>query len=178
MYYLINILIVIGSLLILAMLWAIVGVRHLRFLKEGVDEHWELIDEKLRKRQGLIPNMIETVRMFTKDEEELIKTLMKERMLAAKEYMPTANKIIYEYDITKTINDLFNLGNKYEALKMDTNFLELRKEIDDVENILEERTTTYNDMIRQYNRHLNSIILKPLAKIFGFQPANIFEIEK
>lgn len=178
MYYLINILIVIGSLLILAMLWAIVGVRHLRFLKENVNEHWELIDEKLRKRQGLIPNIIETVRMFTKEEEELVKKLMKERMLAAKEYLPTVNKIGFEYDLTLTINDIFNLGNKYEDLKMDTNFLELRKEIDDVENILEQRTTTYNEMIRQYNKNIDSFILKPLAKIFGYQPANIFVVEK
>jgi LemA protein len=178
MEYLVNILIVIGSLIILSMLWAIVGVRHLRFLKEGVDEHWELIDEKLRKRQALIPNMVETIRMFTKDEEELIKNLMKERMLAAKEYFPTAKKIEYEYDITQTINDFFNLANKYSDLNMDTNFLELRKEIDDVESILEQRTTTYNEMIRQYNKHLNSFILKPLGKIFGYHSANIFEVEK
>jgi len=178
MDYLVNILIVIGSLIILAMLWAIVGVRHLKFLKVSVDEHWELIDEKLRKRHGLVPNLVETIRMFTKDEEEIVKKLMKERMLAAKEYLPTAKKIEYEYDLTRTINDIFNLGNKYSDLRMDTNFLELRKDIDDVEAVLQERTTTYNEMIRQYNRHINFIILKPLAKIFGYNPANIFEVEQ
>jgi len=178
MEYLVNILIVIGSLVILSILWVIVGVRHLKFLKINVEEHWELIDEKLRKRHALVPNIVETIRMFTKDEEELIKKLMKERMVAAKEYFPTANKIVYEYDITKTLNDVFNLGNKYKDLNMDTNFLELRKEVDDIESVLVERTTTYNTMIRQYNKHINLFILKPLAKIFGYKPANIFEVEQ
>jgi len=33
-------------------------------------------------------------------------------------------------------------------------------------------------MIRQYNKHINLFILKPLAKIFGYKPANIFEVEQ
>ncbi len=173
----INILILISTVLFLLFLWAIVGVRHLKYLKNGVKEQWELIDERLRKRHNLIPNLIETVRVYIQDQEVLFEKLIIDRMNAAKEYSPDLKKIEHEHELTATIKQVVNLGGGVEGLAKDTNFLELTKEIEDIGKDVELKVGKYNEMVRYYNRHRNMILLMPVAAVFKFGVMNIFEVE-
>lgn len=169
--------IIVGAIVFLCALWAVVAVRHLKGLKMQVDDEWELIDEELRKRQSLLPNLIETVRMFVKDKEELLEKMIADRMRAAKEYSRDVMKIEYEHELSIVINEVIALGRENPALKKDTNFLELRTEIDEIESDLEEKVKHYNEMVRYYNSHRNMAILRPIASVWKFGVMNIFEVE-
>lgn len=173
-----NLFLIIGAVVVLFLLWIIVGIRHLKYLKKEVTDQWKLIDESLRRRSDLTPNLIENVRRFTNKEEQLIEQVIAQRTLAEKDSNPGEEKIEYEYDLTHGINDLFNLKTKYPELASDTNYLELRKEIDDLETNVEDKTNKYNEMVRYYNTHRNMTILRPLAWIFSYKMINIFEVEK
>lgn len=173
---LVNILIIVSAAVLILLLWIVVGVRHLRRLRKEIRGQWEILDEGLRKRHDLIPNLIETVRMYDKEQENLIERIIKERTEAEKEYYSGVNKIEYEYDLTSSINQLFELGEGKE-LGRDTNFLELRKEIRDIEKNVEEKTKKYNEMVRYYNKQRGFVLLKPIAFVFGFKVENIFEFE-
>ncbi len=173
----VNISIIVGAVVFLAALWSVVAVRHLKSLKGQVDEQWELIDEQLRKRQSILPNIIETVRMFTKDKEELLEKMIAARIKAAKEYSRGVEKIEYEHDLSMVINEVIRLEKENVGLAKDTNFLELKTEIDELENDLEEEVKLYNEMVRYYNGHRNLAVLRPIASVWKFGILNIFEVE-
>ncbi|MFA7685254.1 MAG: LemA family protein [Candidatus Gracilibacteria bacterium] len=173
-----NLAVIISAIIVLTALWIIVAVRHFRHLKEELNEQWELLDESLRKRYDLIPNLIETIRGFTNAEEVLIEKVIQDRQKVVKEYSKGMERIILEHDFTHDINDLLNLGKKYQELSADTNYLELRKEIDDLENNIEDKNNRYNEMVRYYNKHREAFILKPIAFVWRFKAETIFEVEK
>lgn len=174
----INILIIASAIILILLLWLVVGFRHLKHLKLAVKDQWEFVDEDLRKRQSLVPNLIETVRIYDQTREELIEKVIATRYKAAKEYNPGARKIEYEHDLSATINELVALGAGVAGLGSDTNFLELKKEIDDLEKNIEERTNKYNGMVRYYNTHRRILFLQPLAGLFRFGAEDIFEMER
>lgn len=168
----INILILSSTVVFLLALWIIAGVRHLKYLKKEIAEQWELIDEQLRKKQNLLPNLIETVRTCVKDQEVLLEKMILDRMNAAKEYFAGIKKIEAEHELSLVIKQVLELGKANASLGKDTNFLELRKEIYDIGKDLEMKAGKYNEMVRYYNNHRNMIILRPLAGIFKFEMMN------
>jgi len=169
-------LVIISTVIFLLLMWGIVGYRHLSHLRREIFGQWEVLDEGLRKRHDLLPNLIETVRVHA-SKVELFQKLIDERSLAMREYRPGAKKIEYEHDLSKRIDEVFSLGSENGELSKDTGFLELHKEIDDLEQNIEEKSKRYNKMVREYNSHRKYAILKPLAGVFGFKVANIFEVE-
>ncbi len=173
-----NILIVVSAVVFIVLLWTIIGFRYLKGLKKQIAEQWEKVDEKLRKRQDLIPNLIETLRMYDQNQEVLIKNLIEQRMRAAKEYFAGPKKIEYEYDVSKSIGEIFGLAVGNKNFGSDTNFLELKKEIEDLMTGIEEESKKHNEIVRKYNQQKDSWILAILAKVFGFKEADIFEGER
>ncbi|MFH1533696.1 MAG: LemA family protein [Nitrospirota bacterium] len=174
---LINILIIGSAIVLVLVLWVIVGVRHLLGLVQRIREEWEVVDESLRKRHDILPNLIETVRGFATDQESLLQDMIDKRVRAAKSYGASGKKIEYEHDLSKVIDKVIGLGRNFQELSKDTNFLELRKGIDDLEIQIEEKSKNYNVMVRYYNRHRSGISLRPLAAIWGLKAENIFEVE-
>ncbi|MFA6917659.1 MAG: LemA family protein [Candidatus Gracilibacteria bacterium] len=173
-----NLAVIIGAVVVVTFLWIIVGIRHLRYLQQELLEQWELIDEVLRKRYDLIPNLIETIRKFVNSEEILIESVIQDRQKVAKEYSKGMERIVLEHTFTHDINELINIGTKSPELTADTNYLELRKEIDDLEQNIENKTDRYNEMVRYYNKHRETAILKPISVVWRFRPETIFEVEK
>lgn len=173
----IDIIIVAISVIFLLILWMVVGVRHLSHLKQSIDIQWEVVDDRVRKRHNFLPALIETVRVHDLGKEQLEEQMIKERIKAAKEQLPGAKKIEYEHDLSMTIKKMLGLGKENNELMKDIYFLELKKNITDVEQEIEVRTKKYNEMVRRYNKNRAAFYLIPLAAIFGFKVMNIFEIE-
>lgn len=151
--------------------------RHLKHLKLAILEEWELVDESLRKRHDLLPNLVETVRIYSQQKEELLEKLILERQVAAKERGAQLTKIEAEHILSGRIDKILAMGKEISELGKDTNFLELKTEIDDLEQAIEMKVNKYNGMVRYYNGHRKIILLLPIAAIFGFGNVNIFEFE-
>lgn len=175
---LVNILILISAVVVLLLLWLIIGIRHLKHLRGEITQQWELVDEGLRKRQDLIPNLLETVLVFVPTEEKLLDQVIQERQRAAREYMPGIRKIEFEHDLSSSIGKIFDMRKSSRDLATDTNFLELRKEISDLSENVHEKTKKYNEMVRYYNKHRKSFLLNPIARVFKYGNLDIFEIER
>lgn len=173
----INFLIILSSVVVLLVLWVVVGVRHLKSLRAEIGQEWELTMDSLRKRQDLLPNLVETIRVYDKNQEAIIEELIAERINAAKEYFPGAKKFEYEHTLSSVIGKLIDLGSGNSELGMDTNFLELKKEISDISANIQVKSRQYNEMVRYYNRHINLFLLRPIALVFHFEVLDIFEFE-
>jgi len=175
---LVNILIVVTAVLLILVMWIIVGVRHLRHMKESTKDGWEELDEKLRHRHDLVPNLVETIRVFNDQQERLLGKLIKQRSEAAREYSASGKKIEKEHDLSSTIDQVIDLGRIYKDLSLDTNFLEIRREIDDLEAEIEKESEKFNKVVRGYNKATKSVALRPLSALLKLKPENIFEFEK
>ena len=172
----VNISIIVGAIVFLCALWAVVAVRYLKTLKKQIDEQWELIDEQLRGRQSLLPNLIETVRVYFKDKEELLEKMIVARIKAAKEYSRGIQKIEYEHDLSLIIEEVKDLKKENQEFSKDTNFLELKTKLHEIGNDLNEKVKQYNEMVRHYNGHRNSMMLRPIANVYKYGILNIFEV--
>jgi len=173
----INILIISSAIIIFIILWMFSVKFYLDNLKKRTQEYWQLIEIALAKRYDLMPNLIETVRKYTDKQGAMLERLINVRHKAIEYKDLNATKIELEYDLTRVINKIIDLGRTFKDLSLDTNFLELRKEIDDLEKNLEEKSSQYNEMVRSYNRARKSVFTRLWAKIFKHYPLNIFEIE-
>ncbi len=158
-------------------LWVIVGFRHLKGLKIAIEENWELVDESMRKRHDLLPNLLETLRIYTQAKEELAEKTILQRSQAAHQNGPSILKIELEHDLSTYINEILNVGKEISEFGKDTTYLELKTEINDIEKTIETKVKKYNEMVRYYNNHRKAVFLLPIAALFKFGNINIFEFE-
>lgn len=166
------------ALIAFIVLWLAIGFKHLKNLQKEIVQYWEDLDELLRKRQDIVPNLIETVRQYIQNHESEIENLITLRMLSAKQYFPGAEKIMHEHELSAAINQLFAWRKENPELGRDTNFLEVKKEIEELGDKIEIRTRDYNEKVRYYNESLDKFYLKLIKLLFGFKRADIFEFEK
>lgn len=159
------------------LLWIVVGVRHLKYLKSELAAKWEDVSDILRKRHDIVPNLIETLKFHSQSHGELISKLIAIRQKASREYNNGAKKIEYEYDLSTTIKELLDLHKQLPELARDTNFLELRTQLDYLGSEMKTKSDEYNESIRQYNKNIKFVLLRPLAAVLRHETANIFEIE-
>lgn len=169
--------VLIGLGLILIFLWILIGRKHFISLNKALTEQWLLLEDQINIRHDLIPNLIETARMFGQSRENLFQELIRKREIAMRISDPSAEKIVCEYDLAQKINEVLNLEKEIEILGKDTNFLELKGEFKDVSLELEAKNNRYNEIVRTHNRQRKNFLLLPISLIFGFKERNIFEME-
>jgi len=151
-----------------------VGVKHLKALQSEILMKWKLLDIKIKLRHNVVPNLVETIRKYTLTEDH--SSIITSRANAMREYYPGGKKFEYEYDLTVEIERILEYGDNHESIKFNTNFLELRKEINDLMTEMETLSQEYNEKVRKYNKDLRLVILRPVAFFFRFKLVHIFDI--
>ena len=162
---------IIGTIL---SIWFFVGIRHFKALQNEILLKWKLLDIKIKMRHNIIPNLVETIRKYTLTED--YDSILTSREKAMREYFPSGKKFEYEYDLTVEIERILDYGDNHESIQFSTNFLELRKEFKDLISEMEILSNEYNKKVRNYNKSLKIILLRPVAFLFRFKFVNIFDI--
>lgn len=173
--------IIFGVVIILIFLFS-VAVIHIRSLRDDINIRWYNLIDKLQYRQDLVPNLIETVRLFIPQNEipqhnDLISQIIEIRSRAGKNTKASAEKIVVEHNLSDHLKKLFDLGLKYPEFAKSTNFLELKKELSDIRADIEKLSDEYNQKVR----HHNNVIKRPYniapAFLLRYKRKQIFEFE-
>jgi|GEM_PF-2378099 hypothetical protein len=173
-----------GSVLFLVVLWIAVGARHMGLLRKSASGSWEFADEKVRKRHDVAPILAEVLRTGIGEEngkgelEKLILGMVEARNQARLIIVASGDKTEKEYDFSKTLVDLIRFGDIREILSKDVRFLELKKELEDLNCDIENRAKEYNESVRTYNSKRATVLYKPVGFLFRFRQKKIFEFEK
>jgi LemA protein len=148
-------------------LMLVVGIyNRLQQLNILTQEAWSGIDVQLKKRFDLIPNLVETVKAYAKQEEKIFTEVAKLRsgMMAA-ETPQELGKL--EGELRGTLKTLFAVAENYPELKSDQNFLQLQSALQEIETEIESARRYYNGVVRDLNTQL---IVFPNNFIAGFFP--------
>ena len=123
-------------------------------LKNKVEEAWATIDVYLKKRYDLIPNLVETVKGYSKHESETLQKVVAARNVAigAK---TAEEKMEAEKQVAGSLRTLFTaVSESYPELKANTNFLDLQTQLKTLESELESSRRYYNGVVKSFNTKL------------------------
>jgi len=164
-------------ILAIIIFWLILTYNGLITLKNRAKEAWSDIEVQLRRRYDLIPNLVETIKGYAAHEREVFEkvTEARARAIGAKTMKEHSEA---ENFLNSTLKTLFAVAENYPDLKASQNFLELQRELRDTEDKIQAARRFYNTNIRDLNIKIESFPSNIIAKIFGFQKLEFFEIEE
>ena len=140
-----------------------------------IKEAWSGIDVQLKRRHNLIPNLVESVKGYSSHERNLFEEITKKRAEASK-VESIKDKAPAESDLSGMLKNLFVVAENYPDLKANQNFLDLQKQLVDIEDQLQYARRYYNGAVRNYNITVESFPSNIVAGIFDFKQDNFFEI--
>ncbi len=167
-------LIVILAIIVVIILWVIATYNSLISLKNRVKDAWSQIDVQLKRRFDLIPNLVETIKGYTKHESETLENVVKARNNYLSATLPE-DQMKADGELTQAINKLFALTESYPDLKANTNFTDLQEQLKETENKIAMSRQFYNDIVMQYNNKVEMVPSNIVASIFKFQKQAFFE---
>ena len=146
-------------------------------LRNHVRESWSGIDTELKRRYDLIPNLVETVKGYAQHERELFERVTEARNRALASNGSPASQARDENAFVATLRSLFAVVENYPDLKASQNFLKLQEELANTEDRIQAVRRFYNGNVRDYNNRIEVVPSNLVARLFGFQMEEFFEIE-
>ena len=166
--------IIIIAVVVIILIYFIATYNGLVNLKNKVKDGWAQIDVLLKRRNDLIPNLVETVKGYAKHEQSTLTEVINARNKAVnagnkEEEMQAAS------ELTKALGNLFALSESYPDLKANTNFLDLQNNLKETEDKISYARQFYNDNVMAYKNKLEMFPSNIVASMFGFKPEAFFE---
>lgn len=165
------VLIVLGVLLLIVLLvgGSLMGTRNqLVVLRESVNGAWSQVDVDLQRRADLIPNLVETVKGYAKQEQEVFGAIANARSALLNARNPQ-EKIAANQSLDSAIGRLLVVVENYPQLKSNENFLRLQDELAGTENRIAQSRRRYNEAVQRYNTEIEKFPNNIAATLFGFQ---------
>ena len=145
-----------------------VGIRNnLVTEKEAVNAAWSQVDVALQRRADLIPNLVETVKGYDKNESGIMEALANARAALLNAKTPQ-EKINANSQLDGAIGRLLVVVENYPNLKANENFLRLQDELAGTENRIAVERRKYNETVREYNTQIQLFPNNIVASMSGF----------
>ena len=164
-------LIVVGVLVLLGLLlfMPLMSARNeLVTEREGVTGQWSQVENVIQRRADLIPNLVETVKGFAKQEQSVIDSVTRARAALGGARTPE-EKIAANDQIGGAISRLLVITENYPQLKSNENFMALQNELSSSENRISVERRRYNEVLQKYNTDIQVFPKNIAASMFGFQ---------
>jgi LemA protein len=168
-------LIVLG-IIVLLVIWVMGMYNGLVRLRNQVKNAWSQIDVQLKRRNDLIPNLVETAKGYMKHERETLESITKARTQAM-QAQGVAESAKAEGQLSEALSKFMLVVENYPDLKASQNFLALQEELTTTENKVGFARQFYNDQVQQFNTRIESVPTNILANMFGFKQSEFFQIE-
>ena len=177
---LIVVVLIVGALFFVVIIGYAVSIyNRLISRRAKVGESWSGIEVQLKKRHNLIPNLVSTVKGYTTHEQDTLEKVINARNKAASAGNEGAAKSsMAEGFLTGALKQLFALSESYPDLKASVNFIELQKELSELETSIEKARRYYNGTVRDLKITIESFPSNLVANYFDFETADFFELDE
>jgi len=144
-------------------------------LDETVKASWAQVENQLQRRYDLIPNLVETVKGFARQEKEVFIGVTEARSkVAGANNIP--DKIKANNELSGALSRLLLVVERYPDIKSNQNFLRLQDELAGTENRIAVERRRYNETVKTFNVKIRSFPENLFAGMFGFTKAAFFEV--
>ena len=167
---------ILGVVIILLIIAVIICYNDLVVARNKVQELWGSIDVQLTRRFDLIPNLVETVKGYTKHEEETL-TKLTELRTSWNSVKSSEEKIKLNSELSSSLKSVFAVVENYPDLKANETFLQLQSELKNTEDKIASARNTYNSAVNVYNTKIDVIPSNIVASLFHFSKAELFSVE-
>ena len=157
--------------IILLVLFIVASYNGLVRARMQTRESWSQIDVQLKRRNDLLPNLIETVKGYGKYEQTTLEKVTKLRNQVANASSPVEAMQASDA-LSRQVSGIFAVAENYPDLKANTNYLQLQEELTNTENKISYSRQLYNSVTSNYNIKLQTFPSNLVAGIFGFKSAD------
>jgi LemA protein len=153
---------------------AVVLYNRLVRLRNTVGSSWSDIGVLLKKRYDLVDNIVETVKGYAVHERGTLVGVTEARARAAHASTP-ADAARAEGVFGQSLGSLWAVAEQYPDLKANAGFLDLQRQLRELEDQVEHARRYYNAVVRDYNSLTESFPANVIAGAFGFTRSEFFE---
>jgi LemA protein len=136
---------------------------------EAVKTSGSQVDIGLQRRADLIPNLVETVKAYAKQEQTVFGDIAKARSQLLNAGTPE-QKISANAQLDGALGRLLLIVENYPQLKSNENFLRLQDELAGTENRIAVERQRYNDTLKDYNVYVQQFPNNVFASSLGYKP--------
>jgi LemA protein len=150
------------------------GYNRMVAMRESIDAAWAQVENQLQRRNDLIPNYVETVKGYAKQETTIFTEIANARARlggagSIQERMDASNQM------TSALSRLLVIIENYPQLKSSENFMRLQDELSGTENRIAIERQRYNEAARTYNIRIRQFPANLVASSFNFGAQPLFE---
>ena len=168
---------IILGVLALIVIFVIVSYNGLVKNRMQTKEAWSQIDVQLKRRNDLLPNLIETVKGYAKHEQETLTQViaMRNQIANMGSDVSPQEKMEASNQLSGALKTVFALAESYPDLKANDSFLNLQEELTNTENKISYARQLYNSSVARYNISIQSIPTNIIAGFGGFTKEEMLE---
>jgi LemA protein len=159
------------------------GINTIPTLEEQAKAQWSQVQNQYQRRAELIPNLVETVRGFARQEREVLTQVVEARAKATQIQInadqltdPEALKRFQEaqQQLSGALGRLLAVTENYPELKSNQNFLALQSQLEGTENRIAVSRRDYIQAVQSYNTEVRTFPGRLWAMIYGAKPMATF----
>lgn len=144
-------------------------------LENRYENAWSQIDVQLKRRNDLVPNLVETVKGYASHESGVFEEVARSRQAMMNARNPDEGAEAANM-MSQALGRLFAISENYPDLKANENFRVLQEELSSVENKIAYARQFYNDAVLQYNNAIETVPGVVLAGPMGKKEHVFLEI--
>ena len=155
------------------------GYNTIQTYDEQVNAAQSQIKVQLQRRADLVPNLVETVKGYAKQEQTIFTEVAEARAKLAGavqsndlQQMSAANTAL-----TAPLGRLLAIAESYPQLKSNENFRALQDQLEGTENRIAVARQDYNETVNRYNAYIRRFPAVLTAKVIGKGPREYFELQ-
>lgn len=142
------------------------GINNIPTYDEAAKAAWSQVENQYQRRADLIPNLVETVKGFAKQEKDVLVQVVEARSKVAQMQIPkdiVNNPQAFQQfqqnqdALSSALARLMVVVEKYPDLKSNQNFLALQSQLEGTENRISVARRDYIEAVQKYNTELRTI---------------------
>ena len=156
-------------------LWGVGQYNRVVSMDEQVKSQWAQVENQLKRRYDLIPNLVETVKGYAKHEKEVFENIANARTKYF-QAQTVKDKIQASQQLEGALSRLLLLQENFPQLKANESFLKLQDSLEGTENRIAVERKRYNDDVRALNTYRRTVFGRFIASLAGVGEATYYEI--
>jgi LemA protein len=165
--------------LLLLPLLSACGINTIPTLDEQVNAAWAQVQNQYQRRADLIPNLVETVKGYAKQEQEVLTQVTEARAKVGQMQLPpdilTNEQAFKQFEqnqaqLTGALSRLMVVVERYPDLKSNQNFLALQSQLEGTENRISVARRDYIQAVQAYNTEIRTFPGRLWAMVYGAEP--------